>query len=125
MDPVANFRVFRAYLSRQTLEKNMPILVLYWDTPDKRKSLIDPYLYEHAASRDLESRVGVFKLNDAEGHFVQFSWQQVSNKEEDLEVGTALADLDESRRPDLQKFLGECWEAVERMPYAPFRATFR
>jgi hypothetical protein len=125
MQPVANFRVFQVYLSRQELEKNKPILVLYWDTPDRRRVLIDPFLYEHAARGDVESRVAVLKVTDAGTHSIQFSWQRVGNEEKDLEVGTAFADLAESRGPELQRLLGDCWEAVELAPNSPFRATFR
>jgi hypothetical protein len=86
MQPVANLRVYRVYLSRQGPEKNRPILVLYWDTTDRRRALIDPFLYEHAAWGDLESRVAVFKVTDAGTHSIHFSWQRVGNKEADLEV---------------------------------------
>jgi len=87
--------------------------------------LIDPYLYLHLVNGDKASRVGVYMVTEADGHFIGFSWQRIGNEEKDLEVGNALTGLDESRRPDLQKFLGECWESVERMPYSAFRLTFR
>ena len=124
-ESVANFRVFRVFLTNQKRNQDGSILAFYWDTPDVRQALIDPYLYLHLVNGDKASRVGVYMVTEADGHFIGFSWQRIGNEEKDLEVGIALTGLDESRRQDLQKFLGECWESVERIPYSAFRLTFR
>ena len=124
-EPVANFRVFRVFLTNRKRSQDESIIAFYWDTPDVRQALIDPYFYLHLVNGDKASRVGVYKVTEADGHFIGFSWQRIGNEEKDLEVGNALTGLDESPRQDLQKFLGECWESVERMPYSAFRLTFR
>jgi hypothetical protein len=125
MTTIANRRVFRVYLSRTAPEMKGPILVFYWDTPDRSRALIEPFLYEHATAGDLESRVAVFKVQGTDADFNRFSWQRVGSGPEDLETGIAFAELNESRGQELQRFLEECWEAVERTPDSPFRASFR
>jgi hypothetical protein len=124
-EPVANFRVFRVYLINQKHNQDGSIITFYWDTADKRQALMDPYFYLHMVNDDTSSRVGVLKVTDANGHLIGFSWQRIGDEEKDLKVGNALIGLDESRRQDLQKFLGECWESVERAPHLAFGATFR
>jgi hypothetical protein len=55
----------------------------------------------------------------------RYSWQRIGNEEEDLEVWSAWVSLAESWAPEVEKFLGECWETVEQRPNTPFRAAFR
>ena len=124
-EPVANFRVFRVFLTNQKHNQDGSIIAFYWDTPDVRQALIDPYFYLHLVNGDTQSRVALYKVTEADGHFIGFSWQRIGDDEKDLEVGNALTGLDESRRQDLQKFLGECWGSVERTPHLAFGATFR
>jgi hypothetical protein len=124
-EPVAYFRVFRVFLTNQKRNQDGSIITFYWDTPDVRQALIDPYLSLHSVNGDKASRVGVYKLTEADGRFIGFSWQRIGDDEKDLEVGSALIGLDESRRQDLQKFLEQCWESVERTPFLAFGATFR
>jgi hypothetical protein len=124
-EPVANFRVFRVFLTNQKRNQDGSIIAFYWDTPDVRQALIDPYFYLHSVNGDTQSRVALCKMTEADGHFIGFSWQRIGDEEKDLEVGNALTGLYESRRQDLQKFLGECWASVERAPHLAFGATFR
>ena len=70
-------------------------------------------------------RVAVFKVDGSETNGAQYRWQRIGNEEEDLEVWAAWVSLVESRAPEVEKFLGECWEAVEQRPRTPFRASFR
>jgi hypothetical protein len=58
-------------------------------------------------------------------NFPRYSWQRIGNEEEDLTVSAALVSLAESRSPELEKFLGECWETVQHWPNRPFKASFR
>ena len=69
-------------------------------------------------------RVAVFKVNGAESSSPHYSWQRIGNEEEDLEVWSAWVSLAESRAPEVEKFLGECWETVEQRPNTPCRAAF-
>jgi hypothetical protein len=123
MQPVANFRVFQVYLSRQELEKNKPILVLYWDTPDRRRVLIDPFLYEHAARGDVESRVAVLKVTDAARIPFNFPGSESVTKRGVWKWGQHLQ-ISQNRGAGTSKtawgLLGGC-----RAPNSPFRATFR
>ena len=74
---------------------------------------------------DLELRVAVFKVNGAESNGPQYGWQRIGNEEEELEVWAAWVSRVESRAPEVEKFLGECWETVEQWPNTPLRAAFR
>jgi hypothetical protein len=89
------------------------------------KALIDPFIYEHTQWGDLELRVAVFKVNGAESSGPHYGWQRIGDEEEDLEVWAAWVSLAESRAPEVEKFLGECWENVAQRPNTPFRASFR
>jgi hypothetical protein len=124
-EPVANFRIFRVYLINHKRNQDGSIITFYWDTADKLQALMGPYFYQHMVNDDVASRVGVFKMTDADGRSIGFSWQRIGDGENDQMVGNALTGLDESRTQDLQKFLGECWESVERTPHLAFGATFR
>jgi hypothetical protein len=124
-EPVPNFRAFRVYLSTQPPGKNAPGFVLYWDTLIGGKALIDPFIYEHAQWGDLELRVAVFKVNGAETNGARYGWQRIGNVEEELEVWSAWVSLVESRAPEVEKILGECWETVEQRPNTSFQASFR
>jgi hypothetical protein len=115
---------FPGYVSTQDPGKNAPVVVLYWDTLIRGKALIDPFIYEHASWGDLELRVAVFKVNGSETIGAHYSWQRIGDEEEELEVWAAWVSLAESRAPEVEKFLGECWGTVEQRPNSPFRAAF-
>ena len=66
-----------------------------------------------------------FQVRWRERNFPRYGWQRIGDEEEDLEVWAAWVSLVESRAPEVEKFLGECWETVEQRPNTPFRAAFR
>jgi hypothetical protein len=103
-------------------EKPFPegiLFVAYWHTDDPRKSLIDPFFYEHAARRDLECWIWVAEIS------VGFVWDFVSGVEVDESLKRFLLEIDATRWADLQAFFGKCWDSIERHSTRAFQLTFR
>jgi hypothetical protein len=48
--------------------------------------------------------------------------KEPATKERNWKVWPSWVSLAESRAPEVEKFLGECWANVEQRPNTPFRA---
>jgi hypothetical protein len=118
-------RSFRAYIRRDKTNGVPEALFVYWDTPDRRKALIDPYIYEHAANSDVEGRIIISRDNDAENATSKYVWGYFAHELDNLEMPEVLGNLSKTRGPELQTFLRSCYDSMFHSPNEPFRAVLR
>jgi len=125
MDENHDSYTFRLYVSPPNSEGAGSTLTVYWDTPDKRKALPDPFIREQGARRNLEVRLLIAEIIDKESDEPNYAWT-IFGSEINLEfrVQAILDDIGTSRKSDLRRFFGECWAAMAREPNEPFRAVF-
>ncbi len=117
---------FRLYVSGQKSNRDVPVLYVYWDTPDRGKALIDPFIYDHAARGDLEGCLLVAEETDAgQTKPLRYFWTTLDDDDTDYQIRAALVRIGKVRGAELQKFLGQCWNAMQNRPNTPFRAVFR
>ncbi len=125
MDENHESYTFRLYVSPPKSEGDGPTLTVYWDTPNKRKALLDPLIQEQAAQRGLEARLLIAAIIDKESDEPHYAWSAFGSEMNlELRVRAILVDISNSRRSDLRRFFGECWTAMAREPNEPFRAVF-
>jgi hypothetical protein len=120
---IPNFRSFRVYIRRDKTDGTTEAVFVYWDTPDSRKALINPYLYEHAAHNDLEGRIIISRDSDADSATSKYLWGYFAHELDSYEVPDALGNLSKDRGFEFQKFLGSCYDSMFNNPSEPFRAV--
>jgi hypothetical protein len=96
---------------------------VYWDTPDRRRSLIAPYIYEHAAHNDLEGRIIISRDSEIERTSSKYLWGYSMDELNSLAVPEALGRLSLERNSEFPKFLGRCYDAMFNNPNVPFRSV--
>jgi hypothetical protein len=122
---IPNSRSFRVYIRRDKANGVPEAVFVYWETPDSRKALIDPYLYEHAANNDLEGRIMISRDSNAENATSKYLWGYFAHELDGVEVPEALGNLSKQQGLEFQKFLGSCYDSMFNSPNEPFRAVLR
>jgi hypothetical protein len=93
-------------------------VVAYWHTDDPKRSLMDPYFYEHCANGDLHCNIWIAPIG---GSYV---WD-FAMREVDSTLKSFLLNVSDTRWAEFQTFLTNCYAAIEKRPNEPFQKIFR
>jgi hypothetical protein len=103
---------FRLYIRRDKSTGSTLAIFLYWDTRLKDKGLVDPWLYDHAAHSDIESRIWLARLVSADCSLFYYAYELLREQEIDDIARNAIQELNDHRRAELQHFFEHCWNLV-------------
>jgi hypothetical protein len=116
---------FRIYVRIDSLSGQPIGMFSYWDSTAEGKALIDPWLYDHAAHNDLESKILLAQFVDGQTAVTRYDWAIWRDVESDRQVQTAIQNLSNGLEQEFRKFIEHCWAWANNHPNEPCRFVFK